>query len=1408
MENLASIIDSFKDSSEPLQGYNHLGFKALDFQLQLLKNQFKQVNYEELSQNEKLRKTRLKINCEQNKDLDLIANLQNEISMLGWQNFLGYLPSGYKLRPSQLELAQKLPEIFKNLTIGQEIIFQKDTGTGKTLLFAIFCQLISSDKQIPIVVPTIDLGEQTIKSIAEFYPHEKITYVFSSDYEKRNPKFKKSLKGRIVVFVEDSFINTINANPNLAFQAVIQDESHLYTGQKYEEAFAKIRAKVVTFSFTATPFMTRIQPNPGDIPLVAGYAIHWADPKKLPKGRIVHTDNQLELVKNQELCPIKWMSVNSKLSFEAQRIDNKKDDYIKSSIDKLTNENWGMICDDFIEFIKQEKLLEDRKNFLVVCPSDTKLVVSGAQKFHAAFNVPVAVYTSKECFVLIDGERIYKTEAEVLEMKKAGLIRFTWQIRKLREGHDDPTIDAILMMSFTKSVADYKQFLGRGRRRHESKDNLLVVDLVPETKSIMNPLVASEALGTPFLDEGVTKPTKKIKPENKEEIYKKPRELNTDNNYLESFYSQFLDIDTIVAITREYTKDKNLSRESILKLIEITIQNLIAQGFPKNTLIYTSTQNINKIDFVVNEESLSEYGLQFNPRIVYIDIPKLINKNKSEGKITFQKNIDRKYFQENNADQKAEEAIKTFRFLIRLYFDKIQTEITFDQYCMKLKNKLVIECNKYDNLKLDITRIKKALELLNFNYYPKLKSAPRVAKPRYKPTPKIEAKKIVKTQPTPTSVLKGQESVKWRHYFKDEENRLPALTNFWEKNRAVLMRILGLDLYNKYKLYLELIFINEVGHEFVTSKTIYHARQLTADGTKRLPSLRSLETGFKSLKQRLNSAAANGGLEKYLEDTETFCLFRFKMLRPSELDIKLDQIFPEQHQSLLATEVKNIFDELKIPQWYPPKSKTLLRNLIFKKALDSFSSSYQNPKNLDDCVDFEIRNDINIKQFVAVELEKNLNEQFEIATDFPEISEQLANFVKAEYDNIIELRKPIFLILQPELYDILKQIYLRDNLQYKSFQDFITTAESKISKNIKPENQTNNNFGIVELIKNELLKLLKDEDSLGLKPFNLKTVLSYRPQEVITSFLTEKAIPDTDNSRLKEIMITQLQKDSSKGALYTPDTLNNLLDAKLSTSLEQSEMESVLDKVLKIDSKLKVVLAKTDRYTIWKELQSNMPKGEFWTGLSSDQQVNLVKLTIRKHIVTSDLFKIDLERFGLFAEVIDQINEAVKTQIYSEIYDSIDSQGLVKAIKSIPNWYCDSTETIAQEVKKQIESEKNTFRSKEFLRIVDLQNQLQKFGYEFEASDLETIVNCVAQTQVNLIKKNSGLFGPLYQQTISQKLALFAMKYIPKSNPSFISMQGFKEVYGSQAEKLIKHQPTENFDGKQYLKLKLTEEIG
>jgi superfamily II DNA or RNA helicase len=540
-------------------------------------------------------------------------------------------------RPSQIRFLDKIKPELSTLTIGEEIIIQKNTGTGKTLLFLIFAKLASKNSQVAIVVPTIELGNQTIDSIKKYFPGLKINFVYTSADDKTNATKGLSRDSKIIVIVKDSlskleeieYIDHSHFDPKL----FILDESHTQQHDEIREALNKYQDKAVFLSFTATPLNTQIdKKNPDDIAVVVGDSVHWLPRKDVPYGRLVFEDNPDELIADKEILPIKWHPILSReLRFDNVEESRETGDFNEASLNQTLETTWNSLVEQINSDIINNDIYDDRHNFFVACPNSTALTDYAACKLNESSGYDVAIVTAKKCEIYTNGKFKPMSREDIQNHNWKDGKKFIYQIRQLREGYNDESIDCVVVLSFTKKVADYLQTIGRGGRVHPGQEHLLVVDILSTRSSVANPVSAPLVLGLLSAKENELLLTDKQKSlgEVNEPDFAVHQEFVMSQMY-ESFEYPFQATERIKKDSlRNYNHILN-SLDTIEALMAI-LQQKVENGAQLHKFVLTPTGYPRDLKGL-QQMNLDELKLiRFNPSITYPELPKyLINKYQSE----------------------------------------------------------------------------------------------------------------------------------------------------------------------------------------------------------------------------------------------------------------------------------------------------------------------------------------------------------------------------------------------------------------------------------------------------------------------------------------------------------------------------------------------------------------------------------------------------------------------------------------------------------------------------------------------------------------------------------------------------------------------------------------------------------
>lgn len=571
------------------------------------------------------------------------------------ENLLAYLPKGFKLRKSQKRLfetlAKKLAEYPNTLDFLKrnlpDWIIQKDTGTGKTLIFTILAHTLPKDHKIAIIVPYISIADQTMKKLLEYFPSDSVSYLSSSDINLSDSRFTKGTDGRIVVIVQDSL------DESFIPDTIIIDEDHIVGGDVFDAKFKKVSQDSLILRFTATPLKTRIESiYADDVPiLVNPTTIHYVRSRHL-KTNIIFQDHSGELVEANELCPVAWSPVKSNISCTSLRYDKVAGDYEKESLSKFFEKNWDTICDDFIK--KYDADPKTYKKIFAVCPNSIELAIIAADKFNKQTKKSSVVITSKDCILFQNGKGKKIRRAVAVEKYKKGEIDALFQIRTMREGFDDPEIDCLWMMHFTKSVSDYVQALGRCRRTNPDDPNKIatVYDFIPNSVDVYSPLTAPQVLGyIPEFDDVSDQLIVGPKPRRSEieqsvevinavtetlptqEVMQDRTEESDSFDFSELVNLNFKNIRDIYNILRENPNLKKICAkinhdrkyDVIFTAIKEILIKLCAEGVSLKSLMVVPRKDNPIIDDIDSVNIQNE--IKFNPTLAYFYLEEVLLKN-------------------------------------------------------------------------------------------------------------------------------------------------------------------------------------------------------------------------------------------------------------------------------------------------------------------------------------------------------------------------------------------------------------------------------------------------------------------------------------------------------------------------------------------------------------------------------------------------------------------------------------------------------------------------------------------------------------------------------------------------------------------------------------------------------------
>ena len=236
-----------------------------------------------------------------------------------------------------------------------------------------------------------------------------------------------------------------------AFDLILIDEAHLVPTEddtlyrKFIDAALIQNPNVRFVGLTATPYRL------GFGVLHRGEGALFTD--------IAYEASVKQLIEDGYLCPLISRATLAQLSVEG--VGTRGGEFLPGALEKAVDD------DDTTAAVVREmcEMLHGRNKWLVFC--------AGVQ--HAE-HVALALKDAGIAAAAVHGELDSETRKNRLWDFKEGRLQALTSMDVLTTGYDEPAIDAIAMLRPTKSTGLYVQMVGRGFRRHASKENTLILD--------------------------------------------------------------------------------------------------------------------------------------------------------------------------------------------------------------------------------------------------------------------------------------------------------------------------------------------------------------------------------------------------------------------------------------------------------------------------------------------------------------------------------------------------------------------------------------------------------------------------------------------------------------------------------------------------------------------------------------------------------------------------------------------------------------------------------------------------------------------------------------------------------------------------------------------------------------------
>ena len=312
------------------------------------------------------------------------------------------------------------------------------TGTGKTFLSAFDVKQYNPERMLFIVHREQILKKSLIdfQKVLGFNPSEGHIYHSGDD-----------LNGKKYIFAT---IQTLSREDNLKafskdfFDYILIDEVHKAGADSYKKVMGHFTPNFY-LGMTATPERTDGQ----NIYEIFDYNIAYE----------IRLQDALE---NDMLCPFIYFGVKD-IEIDGQLIDEK------SNISNLTSD-------------ERVKHILNKIDFYGVCNNQVRGLIFCSSKAEARELSKKLNQHGKRTIALTGDDDINYRE-KVVKQLEDGKLEYILTVDIFNEGIDIPSVNQVVMLRNTQSSIIFVQQLGRGLRKHKSKDYVTIIDFIGNYKN-------------------------------------------------------------------------------------------------------------------------------------------------------------------------------------------------------------------------------------------------------------------------------------------------------------------------------------------------------------------------------------------------------------------------------------------------------------------------------------------------------------------------------------------------------------------------------------------------------------------------------------------------------------------------------------------------------------------------------------------------------------------------------------------------------------------------------------------------------------------------------------------------------------------------------------------------------------
>ena len=312
------------------------------------------------------------------------------------------------------------------------------TGTGKTYLSAFDVQQFEP-KRMLFIVHREQILQKSLKDfqkVLQFPESEGLIYHSGADLTN-----KKYIFATIQTLSRDSHLNLFSED---YFDYILIDEVHKAGADSYKKVMSHFHPEFF-LGMTATPERTD------------GQNIY-----ELFDYNIAYEIRLQDALDNDMLCPFIYFGVKD-IEIDGRLIDEK------TNITNLTSP-------------ERVKHILQKIDFYGVSGGKVKGLIFCSSKQEAHELTSKLNQNGKACRALTGDDNI-ETRNEVVSQLEKGELEYILTVDIFNEGIDIPSVNQVVMLRNTQSSIVFVQQLGRGLRKHESKEYVTIIDFIGNYKN-------------------------------------------------------------------------------------------------------------------------------------------------------------------------------------------------------------------------------------------------------------------------------------------------------------------------------------------------------------------------------------------------------------------------------------------------------------------------------------------------------------------------------------------------------------------------------------------------------------------------------------------------------------------------------------------------------------------------------------------------------------------------------------------------------------------------------------------------------------------------------------------------------------------------------------------------------------